>query len=77
MASKLCIQKDWVIVIAHSVSERASDEKGLTSGNERDKAKSIRLASINATVRRFDLMTSILAPLVSVHLVWTTYVSKN
>ena len=70
MASKLCIQKDWVIVVAQSLAQNAqeahpSNEQELISDAERDKADSARLASINATVRRYDLITSILAPLVT------------
>ena len=70
MASKLCIQKDWVIVVAQSLAQNVqeahpSNEQELISDAERDKAGSARLASMNATVRRYELITSILAPLVT------------
>ena len=55
MANKIAIEKDWVIVVAqhaYSDDQDTRTEKSL-------------LASMNATVRRFDLLTAILAPLLA------------
>jgi iron-regulated transporter 1 len=55
MANKIAIEKDWVIVVAqHAYSE-----------DHETKIEKSLLASMNATVRRFDLLTAILAPLLA------------
>jgi iron-regulated transporter 1 len=55
MANKISIEKDWVIVVAQHAYSDDQDTKIETS----------LLASMNATVRRFDLLTAILAPLLA------------
>lgn len=68
MAAKIAIERDWIIVIAKSAYD-ASDEEGKNLRSEK-KVENRRdfkheLASINATVRRIDLFTAILSPLVA------------
>ena len=61
------IERDWVIVIARNVHDNEVLEKD--NQNETKEDNEIRfkskLADINATVRRFDLSTSIIAPMVN------------
>ena len=53
--TKIAIERDWVVVIAEYLSQDSSEED----------AKSKYLALINSTVRRIDLTTNIVAPLVA------------
>ena len=62
MATKISIERDWVIVIAkHVYLSGEGDEKQ----EEEDPKYKEKLARINATVRRIDLITAVIAPLVA------------
>ena len=58
----LKIEKDWVIVVAEHLHEKSADDV-IEDPVEIKKIKNSTLTSMNATVRRFDLLTAILAPL--------------
>lgn len=66
MCCKIALEKDWTVVIAKNVhvkkqQEENGDKEPVTDTNN-TQYKS-RLASMNATMRRIDLITSIVAPL--------------
>ena len=68
-ASKISMEKDWVIVIAEHVDKQnkpASDEIVIHEQNtENTRRFTANLTHINAIVRRIDLSTSVLAPLLA------------
>jgi iron-regulated transporter 1 len=67
MTTKIAIERDWAIVIAKNAHDNSSLEKDQEneSKEENEKRSKEQLANINATVRRFDLSTAIIAPMVS------------
>ena len=65
MTTKIAIERDWVIVIAKHDYDTSTVKDDANPGQE-DAHKGQfkeKLAIINASVRRFDLMTSIVAPM--------------
>jgi hypothetical protein len=68
MISSIAIEKDWVVVIAKSLhtNELAATETHTNhSDEEKNNLFKKRLTSMNATVRRIDLTTAVVAPLAS------------
>ena len=67
MTTKIAIERDWVIVIAKSEHDNSSIEKDLEGESKEENGKRFKenLANINATVRRFDLSTAIISPMVA------------
>ncbi len=68
-ASKISMEKDWVIVIAEHVDKQnkpETDEIVIHEQNtENTRRFTANLTHINAIVRRIDLFTSVLAPLLA------------
>jgi iron-regulated transporter 1 len=65
--SKIAIEKDWVVVIAKNLHKKAINKMN-NDVEETDEEKRIfkkKLASVNATIRRIDLTTAIISPLVA------------
>ena len=60
MTNKIAIERDWAILIA----KKETPTKGIVNEEEYNEKIELKLANINATVRRFDMSTSILAPTV-------------
>lgn len=68
-ASKISMEKDWVIVIAEHVDNKNKPESDEIVVHEQNTDNTRRftenLTHINAIVRRIDLTTSVLAPLLA------------
>ena len=67
MTTKIAIERDWVIVIAKNAHDTLIiDRDKISQTKEENNGQfKVMLANINASVRRFDLMTSIIAPMVA------------
>lgn len=66
MASKISIEKDWIIVIAQHEYDKAEELVSSTKTDEEKNAEfKKKLALMNATVRRIDLSTNVVSPLVA------------
>lgn len=63
MTTKIAIERDWVLVIAKYTLKKLDSEANQDDEQPNSAEFKKKLANINATVRRFDLTTSILAPL--------------
>ena len=79
MTTKIAIERDWAIVIAKNAHDNSlieKDEEGETKEDNEKRSKE-QLANINATIRRFDLSTAIIAPMFAGGSILKISISKN